>query len=199
MLKESSLPGRLNLPMPRIENEIWTRIKDGDSAALGELYDGFAAAMFSLSLEILRDRWEAEEVIQDVFSYLWRKPEAFSPDKGKFSSWLLVLTRNRSIDRYRSRKRRIDRTESDDILSSRSDQTQRDAAGEAVSSDERAHLRLAFSELPEEQRKALELSYFGGMNHVEISELLDLSLGTVKSRIRLGVEKLRYSLSSLRS
>ena len=185
--------------MPRIENEIWTRIKDGDSAALGELYDGFAAAMFSLSLEILRDRWEAEEVIQDVFSYLWRKPEAFSPDKGKFSSWLLVLTRNRSIDRYRSRKRRVDRNESDDILSSRSDQTQRDVAGEAVSSDERAHLRLAFSELPEDQRKALELSYFGGMNHVEISELLDLSLGTVKSRIRLGVEKLRYSLSSLRS
>ena len=74
--------------MPRIENEIWTRIKDGDSAALGELYDGFAAAMFSLSLEILRDRWEAEEVIQDVFSYLWRKPEAFSPE-GKLTvgSW----------------------------------------------------------------------------------------------------------------
>ena len=72
--------------MPKIENEIWARIQSGDSAALGELYDGFAAAMFSLSLQILNDRLEAEEVIQDIFAYLWRKPEAFSPDKGKFSS-----------------------------------------------------------------------------------------------------------------
>ena len=62
--------------MPRIENEIWSRIKEGDSAAFAELYDGFASAMFSLSLQVLNDRWEAEEVIQDVFAYLWRKPES---------------------------------------------------------------------------------------------------------------------------
>ena len=184
--------------MPRIENEIWSRIKEGDSAAFGELYDGFASAMFSLSLQILNDRWEAEEVIQDVFAYLWRKPDAFSPEKGKFSSWLLVLTRNRSIDRYRSRKRRTDKAENDEILGSRSDPSQKDASAEATASDERAHLCEAFSALHEEQRRVLELSYFKGMNHMEIAELLDLSLGTVKSRIRLGVEKLRYALSSLR-
>ena len=184
--------------MPRIENEIWSRIREGDSVAFAELYDGFASAMFSLSLQILNDRWEAEEVIQDVFSYLWRKPDAFSPEKGKFSSWLLVLTRNRSIDRYRSRKRRTDKAENDEILSSRSDPSQKDASDEATDNDERAHLREAFSELPDEQRRVLELSYFKGMNHVEIAERLDLSLGTVKSRIRLGVEKLRYALSSLR-
>ena len=184
--------------MPRIENEIWSRIREGDSVAFAELYDGFASAMFSLSLQILNDRWEAEEVIQDVFSYLWRKPDAFSPEKGKFSSWLLVLTRNRSIDRYRSRKRRTDRAENDEILGSRSDPSQKDASDEATDNDERAHLREAFSELPDEQRRVLELSYFKGMNHVEIAERLDLSLGTVKSRIRLGVEKLRYALSSLR-
>ena len=184
--------------MPRIENEIWSRIREGDSVAFAELYDGFASAMFSLSLQILNDRWEAEEVIQDVFSYLWRKPDAFSPEKGKFSSWLLVLTRNRSIDRYRSRKRRTDKAENDDILGSRSDPSQKDASDEATASDERSHLREAFSELPDEQRRVLELSYFKGMNHMEISELLGLSLGTVKSRIRLGVEKLRYALSSLR-
>jgi RNA polymerase sigma-70 factor, ECF subfamily len=184
--------------MPRIENEIWSRIQGGDSAAFAELYDGFASAMFSLSLQILNDRWEAEEVIQDVFAYLWRKPEAFSPEKGKFSSWLLVLTRNRSIDRYRSRKRRTDKAENDDILGSRSDPSQKDASDEATVNDERSHLREAFTELPDEQRRVLELSYFKGMNHMEISELLDLSLGTVKSRIRLGVEKLRFALSSLR-
>ena len=77
-------------------------------------------------------------------------------------------------------------------------QSFKDASDEATDNDERAHLREAFSELPDEQRRVLELSYFKGMNHVEIAERLDLSLGTVKSRIRLGVEKLRYALSSLR-
>ena len=108
--------------MQKIENEVWERIHNGDISAFEELYDGFAKVMFSLSIEILGDRWEAEEVIQDIFSILWKKPEAYSPAKGKFSSWLLVLTRNRSIDRYRSRKRRLDRGETDEILSSRPDQ-----------------------------------------------------------------------------
>ena len=107
--------------------------------AFAELYDGFASAMFSLSLQILNDRWEAEEVIQDVFSYLWRKPDAFSPEKGKFSSWLLVLTRNRSIDRYRSRKRRTDKAENDEWAAKRS--FPKDASDEATDNDERTHLR----------------------------------------------------------
>ena len=184
--------------MPRIENEIWFRIKEGDSAAFAELYDGFASAMFSLSLQVLNDRWEAEEVIQDVFAYLWRKPESYSPSKGKFSSWLLVLTRNRSIDRYRSRKRRLDRGETDEILQSRPDQQDRDGAEQATASDEREHLNRAFSHLPDEQREVLELSYFKGMNQQEISDHLNISLGTVKSRTRLGIEKLRNSLSTLR-
>lgn len=185
--------------MPTIEKDLWYKIKDGDSSALGELYDGFAGAMFSLSLEILGDRWEAEEVIQDIFAFLWRKPESYAPDKGKFSSWLLVLTRNRSIDRFRSRKRRLDRGESDEILSGREDQNASDGAVEATVSDERSHLKKAFSKLPPEQSKVLELSYFRGLNHEEISKLLDLSLGTVKSRIRLGIEKLRHTLSTLRT
>ena len=184
--------------MPVIKNEIWYRIKDGDASAFGELYDGFAGAMFSLSLEILGDRWEAEEVIQDVFSYLWRKPESFAPNKGQFSSWLLVITRNRSIDRYRSRKRRLDRGESDETLAQKPDSSLVDGAEGATQSDERSHLRSAFKNLPEDQRQVLELSYFKGLNHVEISDHLDLSLGTVKSRIRLGIEKLRNSLSNLR-
>ena len=185
--------------MPTIEKDLWYRIKDGDSSAFGELYDGFAGAMFSLSLEILGVRWEAEEVIQDIFAFLWRKPESYAPEKGKFSSWLLVLTRNRSIDRVRSRKRRVDRGESDDILSAREDQSASDGAEQATASDERSHLRRAFKKLPPEQVKVLELSYFKGLNHEEISDRLQLSLGTVKSRIRLGIEKLRHTLSTLRT
>ena len=184
--------------MLKIKNDLWEKIKDGDSSAFEELYDGFAGAMFSLSLEILGDRWEAEEVIQDIFSVLWKKPEAYSPKKGKFTSWLLVLTRNRSIDRYRSRKRRLDRGETDEILQSRPDQSDKDGAEKATVSDEREHLNRAFSNLPPEQRKVLELSYFKGMNQQSIAEFLDISLGTVKSRTRLGIEKLRNSLSNLR-
>ena len=184
--------------MALIGKDLWYRIKDGDSSAFGELYDGFAGAMFSLSLEILGDRWEAEEVIQDIFAFLWRKPESYAPEKGKFSSWLLVLTRNRSIDRFRSRKRRLDRGESDEILSGREDQNASDGAKVATLSDERTHLRLAFTKLPPEQSKVLELSYFRGFNHEEIADALNLSLGTVKSRIRLGIEKLRNALYDLR-
>ena len=184
--------------MPELDSKIWSKIKDGDSTAFEELYDQFATVMFSLALQILNDRWEAEEVIQDIFAVLWKKPDAYSPTKGKFSSWLLVLTRNRSIDRYRSRKRRLDRGESDDILQSRPDQKDRDGAEHATASDEHEHLHRAFSVLPDEQRRVLELSYFKGMNQVEIAEKLDISLGTVKSRTRLGIEKLRNSLSTLR-
>ena len=134
------------------ENDIWEKIRDGDSSAFEHLYDCFAGAMFSLSLEILGDRWEAEEVIQDIFSILWRKPEAYSPKKGKFTSWLLVLTRNRSIDRYRSRKRRLDHGETDEILNTRPDQNDQGGAESATASDERDHLNRAFSTLPPDQK-----------------------------------------------
>ena len=75
--------------MPELDSKIWSKIKDGDSTAFEELYDQFATVMFSLALQILNDRWEAEEVIQDIFAVLWKKPDAYSPTKGKFSSWLL--------------------------------------------------------------------------------------------------------------
>jgi len=184
--------------MFKVENEIWSKIQKGEEAAFEELYDGFAGTMFSLSLQILSDRWEAEEVIQDIFSFLWKKPDAYSPKKGKFSSWLLVLTRNRSIDRYRSRKRKLDRGETDEILQSRPDQQDRDGAEQATVSDEKEHLNRAFSNLPKEQLEVIELSYFKGMNQQDIARYLNISLGTVKSRTRLGIEKLRNSLSTLR-
>jgi RNA polymerase sigma factor (sigma-70 family) len=89
---------------------------NGESAALGELYDALGGILFSLSFRILNDRWESEEVVQDVLSNLWRKPTAYSPQKGKLHSWLLTLVRNRSIDRYRSRSRRKDVVEIDEVI-----------------------------------------------------------------------------------
>lgn len=184
--------------MPPIESKHWERIRDRTPDSLAELYDGFAGAMFSLALEVLGDRWEAEEVIQDVFAYVWKKPEAYSPEKGKFSSWLLVITRNRSIDRLRSRKRKVVHGEPIEVLSNRQDHSLKDGAEFAARADERANIQEAFRHLPEDQREVIEMSFFRGLNHQEISEQLKLSLGTVKSRIRLGMEKLRRALVSIR-
>ena len=185
--------------MSPIETIHWEKIRDRAPDSLAELYDGFAGAMFSLALEVLGDRWEAEEVIQDVFAYVWKKPDAYSPLKGKFTSWLLVITRNRCIDRIRSRKRKVVRDEPIETLSNRQDYQAKDGAEEASLSDERQMVKEAFKQLPDEQKQVLELSYFKGLNHLEIADSLDLSLGTVKSRIRLGMEKLRRILGSLRS
>lgn len=184
--------------MSPIETIHWERIRDRAPDSLADLYDGFAGAMFSLALEILADRWEAEEVVQDVFAYVWKKPESYSPEKGKFSSWLMVITRNRSIDRMRSRKRKVVHGEPIEALSNRQDYSSEDGAEHAVRSDERSSIQDAFGQLPADQREVLELAYFRGLNHQEISEKLNLSLGTVKSRIRLGMEKLRRALVSLR-
>jgi len=183
--------------MSPIETIHWEKIRDRVPDSLAELYDGFAGAMFSLALEILGDRWEAEEVVQDIFAYVWNKPESYSPLKGKFSSWLLVITRNRCIDRLRSRKRKVVHDEPIEMLSNRHDPNSTDGAEQASRSDEHAQVRAAFNQLPEEQSVVLQLSYFKGLNHQEISDSLNLSLGTVKSRIRLGMEKLRRSLSGL--
>ena len=184
--------------MSPIETIHWERIRDRAPDSLTDLYDGFAGAMSSLALEILGDRWEAEEIIQDVFAYVWKKPESYSPEKGKFSSWLLVITRNRSIDRIRSRKRKVVHGEPIEALSNRQDHSTEDGAEHASRADEQTSIRNAFAQLPEDQREVLELSYFKGLNHQEISEQLELSLGTVKSRIRLGMEKLRRLLAGLR-
>ena len=185
--------------MPLIEIIHWERIRDREPDSLADLYDGFAGAMFSLAIEILADRWEAEEVVQDVFAQIWKKPESYSPEKGKFSSWLLVITRNRCIDRIRSRKRKIVHGEPIEALSNREDHSSEDGAEHAVRSDERSSIQQAFIELPDDQREVLELAYFKGLHHQEISDQLKLSLGTVKSRIRLGMEKLRRTLANLRS
>ena len=171
---------------------VWLRIKNQEQAAMVDLYDALAKPMFSLSLKILNDRWEAEEVIQDVFSNLWNKPNSFSPDKGKLSTWVLTLTRNKSIDRYRSRKRRKDTAPLEDAtLENRPDSKAVDSVKKAIETEEHEALQRAFEKLPAEQRTVLEYSYFKGLSHSEIAKLTTLSIGTVKSRIRLGLNRLR--------
>lgn len=179
---------------------IWRRLVKGDTSAMGELYDAVGTTLYSLSFRILNDRWEAEEVVQDVLGRLWNNPDSFTPTKGKLHSWLLTMTRNRSIDRYRSRRRRKDDSEMDEVtLQTRADPVAANAADEAEGSDERKALQDAMGKLGEKQREILELSFFRGMSHSQIANDTGLSLGTVKSRIRLGLDNLRGQLATLRA
>ena len=180
--------------MKEEEEKFWEKISRGDASALAELYDTIGTKLFSLSYQILNNRWDAEEVVQDAFTALWKKPQAFNPQKGKLTSWLMALVRNRSVDRYRSRKRRKDTTSIEVSLEVQPVDESIDIATSASQTDENQLLGNASEKLPPKQLTVLKLSYFKGLTHPEIAQELGISLGTVKSRIRLGVDKLKQSL-----
>jgi RNA polymerase sigma-70 factor (ECF subfamily) len=154
--------------------------------------------VYSVSLRVVGDTNVAEEVAQDVFLRVWRRPEQFDLARGKFVTWLLSVTRNRSIDEQRKRGRRWRhefRTAGDDeedVLPSRNERD--DPALATVLADERAAVRAAMEILPTEQKLAIQLAYFGGLTQQEIANKLGQPLGTVKTRIRLGMQKMRGAL-----
>lgn len=166
------------------------RILDGDEAALGTLYDRYGSLVYSVANRILRDTGAAEEVLQDIFHRLWRAAASFDAERGSLGSWLLVMARNRSIDRLRRRGPAAeDPVESlpPAILNIESDA----ARDEMV-----ARVRRALEELPEPQRKAMELAYFEGLTQSEIASHTGDPLGTVKTRLRTALASLRKALGS---
>lgn len=172
------------------DRDLMARIEARDADALGLLYDRHAARLLGLAERILGSGGEAEEVLQEVFLYVWRAAPSYDVSRGSVLAWLLVATRSRSIDRLRARRpmSRGELKRLDDVPESASPvDVERDSAArqwEAV-------CRKAIVELPEEQRRVLELAYFEGLTHVEIAERTATPLGTVKTRVRLGLMKLR--------
>lgn len=166
------------------------RIEARDGDALGLLYDRYAARLMGLAQRIVGDTGEAEEVIQELFLWVWRSAASFDATRGTVIAWLLVATRSRAIDRVRARRPAV-------RAGLRAVETVPDPAGpqdvEADSATKQweSLCRSAISELPADQRRALELAYFDGLTHQEISEQTGTALGTVKTRIRLGLMKLR--------
>ena len=167
-------------------------------AALEQLYDRYSTLVFSVSLRILHDVQLAEDVTQEVFLRLWRQPASFDPARGRFISWLMSVTRNRALDELRRVSRR-NRSEDQDVeggpLGSlpTADRMDDPAVG-AELGEQREAVRLAMTRLPPEQRQVIELAYFSGLTQTEIAELTGEPLGTVKTRIRLGMRKLREAL-----
>ena len=171
------------------------RMVEADETALGALYDRWVRSLYSLVLHLLRDPDEAEDVVEETFWQAWRKAGSYEPSRGAVSTWLLTIGRRKALDRLRARKRsREDLLDSDrafDDLPSRSPDPSVDAEG----SDLKEKVKAALRALPNEQREVLELGYFSGMSQTEIAEATGQPLGTVKTRMRLALQKLREPLS----
>ncbi len=173
--------------------ELMERLCQRDLDALEELYDRHHSIALGLACRILHDRNYAEDVVQDVFLTIWRQPERFNPARGTVRGWLLAIVHHRSIDRLRRLRTSARFVElSPDLV----DRNAEDPVDVALASLDREHVVSALAQLPFEQRQAIELSFLHGRTHVEIAEVTNSPLGTVKGRIRIGLEKLRTMLAS---
>jgi len=172
------------------------RVVDRDSGGLGTLYDRHGRAVFSLALRILGDESDAEEVTQDVFAQAWGRAGQYDESRGTVAAWLLVIARTRAIDRFRARRVRPEGRVQDDggLTLQQLPATDPDVASEMMAAERGQRVRRALEALPFLQRVAIELAYFEGLSQREIAERLEQPLGTVKTRMRLGLLKLRDAL-----
>ena len=186
--------GRAALRMvePAPERRILERMAAGEGDALRELYDIHARAVYSLAVRILRSQSDAEDIVQEVFVQAWRNATRYDASRGTVAGWLLMQAKSRAIDRLRARRARPEHT----------DDSQRPEPADAtagpdvqiVRGEQAERVREALEQLPRLQRTAVELAYYEGLTHAEIAEQLEQPLGTVKTRIRQGLLKLRQAL-----
>ena len=172
----------------------------GDVAAFEELYDRYSSTLYALLLRILANAEDAQEVLQEAFVKAWTSAKMFDALRGSEVAWLISIARSRGIDRLRARRIRVDREDEAgreiSTLSGFVDRT--NGADKAIQSEQTVAVRGALAELPEAQRRALELAYFEGLSQSEIAARLSEPLGTVKTRMQLGMKKLRDRLQEFR-
>jgi len=166
-----------------------TGLKSGDQAAMAQLYDRYSSVVYAVALRVLGDTGAAEDVLQEVFLQLWRKPTAFDSARGSLGSWLAVITRNRAIDFLRKRR---PETDIEDVVLS----VAPDLAGDAERSRAAEKVRGVLGGMSPAQRSALEMAYWEGMSHSEIADKTGEPLGTVKTRIRAGLIALRKAFQT---
>jgi RNA polymerase sigma-70 factor (ECF subfamily) len=166
-------------------------VAKGEEDALERLYDATSRWIHGFVWRILRDREEAEEVTLDVYMKVWSAAASFDPGRGKATTWLMRIARNRAIDRLRSRRAARLPEQRNLEVTEVCDRANPGPAAAAVARERDASVRAALETLPERQRRAIDLAFFGGLSHSEIAARLDQPLGTVKTNIRLGMVKLR--------
>lgn len=181
------------------DSALVARAAGGDERALGELYDRYGGMAYSLACSIVGEPADAEEVVADAFSQVWRSAAGFDPARGSVAAWLATITRTRALDLVRSRKRRARVLEDAAVVT---DEGETLVLAPTVEAPDRgaeltetsAIVRRSLAELPAPQRRVIELAYFGGLSQSEIAAQLAEPLGTVKTRMRAGMEKLRQAL-----
>lgn len=178
-------------PDRQLEAELISRISSGDEAAFAALYDRYSPGLYSLVLKIVRDEKESEDVLQEGFSHIWRRAATYDPARSSAFTWAVMILRNKAIDRLRARQRQQRTVERATEEFSYSLDGAEAASEEADRREEGARVRTALQQIPDDQKKAVELAFFGGLTHEQIAEKLNAPLGTIKARIRRGLLKLR--------
>ncbi len=179
-----------------LDQEMIARIGRRDQSAFSALYDRLSGPLYSLAMKMLGDSADAQDALQEVFVQIWSRASTYDPEKSSVFSWAVLLTRSRAIDRLRARDRRLRvvvgfTADENKVAEATDASTVESAADTANKKDEAAHVRSLLNNLPEDQRQAIELAFFGHRTHHEIAAQLGQPLGTVKARIRRGLLKLR--------
>jgi RNA polymerase sigma-70 factor, ECF subfamily len=171
------------------DEDLISLVQTNDAEAFAVLYDRHSRTAYSLAYRMMGERQAAEDLAQDAFLKLWRAAGSYRAERGSVRTWLLAIVHNRGIDQLRSSASR--RRTQEKVEASAPRVQPSEAFAQSWRNAQREQVREALKSLPEEQLKVLELGYFSGYTHVEIAELLDLPLGTVKGRMRLGLKKIK--------
>jgi RNA polymerase sigma-70 factor (ECF subfamily) len=177
------------------DEELMPLVGRKDPEAFEVLYDRHGGVAYSLAYRIVGDRAAAEEVTQEAFISVWRSGARFDATRGSVRAWLLSVVRNRAIDFLRSKAGKAPKLDFDDDSALEQRPAAERTEEEALRRETAGEIRGALGKLPGEQSKVIELAYFGGFSHSEIAEILGLPMGTVKGRMRLGLEKIRGELA----
>jgi RNA polymerase sigma-70 factor, ECF subfamily len=170
------------------------QVANQDREAFGQLYDRFSTLVFTLAMRMLKARSDAEDLLQEVFVQVWRQAQSYSAERGSPEAWIVNIARSRAIDKIRSiRRRERSLVLTDDPSRAESSDNVESSAAE---SETRLAMNSALANLPEAQRKVLELAYFAGLTQTEIATRLAEPLGTVKTRMRSGIQRLREMLGT---
>ena len=184
---------RISSPAPDL-SALFVRVQSGDQAAFAELYDAIAPMVFGAVKRVLRDPAMSEEVTQEVFVELWKSAARFDPTRGVVSTWAVTMARRRAIDRVRSEQSQRNRVEQ---LGRRRADVEEATDDTVVASLDAERVSRALAELPSDQRQIIQLAFIDGYSHSDIADQLGLPLGTVKGRVRGGLQRLSGKLGGV--